>query len=75
MIGYRMRVLNWRKGSVKYLGFYVGRYSLCDQTLMGLSTVLFTSKLYVKMVYGDTFQIINLYWLKVHFYIPIRFPI
>ena len=57
------------------MGFYVGRYSLCDQTLMELSTVLLTSKLHVKMIYGDTFQILNLFWLKVHFYIPIRFPI
>lgn len=57
------------------MGFWLGRYSLRVQTLMELSTVLFTSKLHVKMVYGDTFQILNLFWLKVHLYIPIRFPI
>ena len=50
------------------MGFHVEWYSLSVQTLMGLSTVLFTSKLHVKMIYGDTFQILNLFWLKVHFF-------
>lgn len=44
------------------MGFYVGRYSLCDQTLMELSISIFTSKLYVKMIYADPFQILNLFW-------------